>query len=101
MIVFLLVYQPRHGCFQKSSGNWGCIEKHKGINIILYFVDLLFLILGHDACLELARIVEEDMRLRGLTINWDKSDGTHLHERLYLGFAVVLAAYIFKVPIAR
>jgi len=46
-------------------------------------------------------IVEKDTRLAGLTINWDKSDDTPLHERLHLGFTVDLASGLFKVPIAR
>jgi hypothetical protein len=49
----------------------------------------------------LAKIVEEDMRRAGLVINQDKSDGTHEHDRVHLGFDVNLAAGLFKVPITR
>ena len=48
--------------------------------------------LKYDAFLDLARIVKEDIRLAGLTINWDKSDGNPLHECLYLGFDVDLVS---------
>ena len=42
----------------------------KEINIILpYLYDLMFLITGYNACNLIARIIEEDMRLAGLTIN--------------------------------
>jgi hypothetical protein len=69
-----------------------------GINIL---PRLFLLVFGYKACLDIARIVEKDMCLAGLNINWDKSDGTPLHERLYLGFDVDLASGICKVPLAR
>ena len=50
----------------------------KGINILPYLDDLLFLICGFEVGIRLARIVEEDMRLAGLSINWDKSDNIPL-----------------------
>jgi len=71
------------------------------IIILPYLDDLLFLIFGYNACLDMARIVDEDMRLAGLNINWDKSDGIPLHERLYLGFDVDFASGLFKVPLSR
>ena len=67
----------------------------KGNNIIPCLDDLLFLIFGYKACLDMARIAGEDMRLAGLTINWDKSECTPLHERLHLGFDVDLASGVF------
>ena len=75
--------------------------KAKEINILPCLDDILFLIFGYKACLELARIFEEDIRLAGLTIECDKSDGTPFYERLHLGFDVNLASGLFKVPIAR
>jgi len=47
----------------------------KGIYILPYFGDFLFLVMRYDARCLLAKIVEEDMRRAGLAINWDKSDG--------------------------
>jgi len=41
------------------------------------------------------------VRLSGLTINCDKSDGTPLHERLHLCFDVDLSFGLFKVSITR
>jgi len=38
----------------------------KGINVLPYLDDLMFLITGYNACIILSRIVEEDMRLVGL-----------------------------------
>ena len=73
----------------------------RGINILPYLDDLLVMITGCEACRTLARIVEEEMRLAGLTINWEKSDGTPLQERIHLGFVVNLAEGLFKVPIRR
>jgi hypothetical protein len=73
----------------------------KGINIFPYLDDLLFLIYGYEAGIKLARIVEEDMRLAGLSINWDKSDNIPLQERVHFGFLVNLAEDLFKVPITR
>jgi len=73
----------------------------KGINILPYLDDLLFLICGFEVGIRLARIVEKDMRLAGLSINWDKSDNTPLQERVHLGFLVNLAEGLFKVPITR
>ena len=73
----------------------------KGINILPYLDDLLFLICGFEVGIRLARIVEEDMRLAGLSINWDKSDNIPLQERVHLGFLVNLAEGLFKVPITR
>jgi hypothetical protein len=45
--------------------------------------------------------IEEDKRRAGLTINWDKSDGTPKHDRLHLGFDVDLAAGLFELSIER
>ena len=59
------------------------------------------MITGCEACRVLTRIVEEDMRLAGLTINWKKLDGTPLQERIHLGFVVNFAEGLFKVPIRR
>jgi hypothetical protein len=73
----------------------------KGINILPYLDDFLFLIMGYDAGCLLATIVEEDMRLAGLAINQTKSDGTPKHARVHLGFDVDLAAGLFRVPLAR
>jgi hypothetical protein len=73
----------------------------KGINILPYLEDLLFLICGYEEGIKLARIVEEDMRLDGLSINWDMSDNIPLQERVHLGFLVNLAKGLFKVPINR
>jgi len=73
----------------------------RGINILPYLEDFLFLKMGYDDGCLLAKIVEEDMRRAGLTINWDNSDGNPKHERLHLGFDVDLLAGLFKVPIAR
>jgi len=52
--------------------------------------DLPFLIFGYKARLA---FFEEDMRLAGLLINWDKSDGTLLHRRLHLDFIDVDIAF--------
>ncbi len=41
----------------------------KGINILLYLDDLIFLICGYEAGIRLSRIIEEDMRRAGLYIN--------------------------------
>jgi hypothetical protein len=71
------------------------------IIILPYLDDLLFMITGCEACRTLARIVEEEMRLSGLTIHWEKSDGTLIQERIHLGFVVNLAEGLFKVPIRR
>jgi len=51
----------------------------------------------------LARTVEQDMRLASscLTINWEKSDGISLQERIHLGFSINHAEGLFKVPIRR
>jgi hypothetical protein len=46
----------------------------RGINILPELDYLLFIITGCEACLSLARIVEEEMRLASLTFNWEKSD---------------------------
>ena len=73
----------------------------KGINILSYLDDLMFLITGYNACNLLARIVEEYMRLAGMLINWDKSGNEPLHERLHLGFVVDLTHGLFKVPPTR
>jgi hypothetical protein len=73
----------------------------RGNNILPYLDDFLFFIMGYDAGCLLVKIVEEDMRRVGLTINLDKSDGAPKHERLHLGFDVNLAAGLFKLPIAR
>jgi hypothetical protein len=46
-------------------------------------------------------LVEEDMRLSGLTINRNNSGVTPLYERLHLNFDVNLPFGLFMVPIAR
>ena len=76
-------------------------RRAKGINLLPYLEDLFFLITGYNACILLTRIVEEDMHLAGLTMNWDKSDNTPLNERLLLGFVVNLTERLFKVTLAR
>jgi hypothetical protein len=63
----------------------------KGINILPYLDDLLFLITGCEACRQLARMVEYDMRRAGLSINEEKSDGVPSQERIHLGFVVNLS----------
>jgi hypothetical protein len=73
----------------------------RGINILPYLDDLLFFITGCEACRRMAREVEHDMRCAGLTINWEKSDGTPSHERIHLGFVVDLSNGLFKVPVHR
>ena len=73
----------------------------RGINILPYLDDFLFLIMGYEAGCHLAKVVEEDLRLAGLAINQDKSDGTPNHDRVHLGFDVDLAAGLFKVPLTR
>ncbi len=73
----------------------------KGINILPYLDDLLFLIAGYEACRQLARMVEYDMRLAGLSIKWEKSDGIPSQERIHLGFVVNIAGGLFKVPIQK
>ena len=73
--------------------------RSKGINILPYLDDLLFLICGYDAGIRLRSIIEEDMRLAGLSINWDKSDNVPLQERIHLGFIVNLAEGLFKIPV--
>ena len=73
----------------------------KGINVLPYLYDLLFLITVRYACRRLALSVEEDMLLAGLAINLEKSDGKPLQERLHLGFVVDLAEGLFKVPTHR
>ncbi len=73
----------------------------KRINILPYLDDLLFLITGCESCRKLARIVEHDMRLAGLSINEEKSDGVPSQERIHLGFVVNLSEGLFKVPIHK
>ncbi len=75
--------------------------KAKGINILPYSDDLLFLVVDCDACRRLSRIVDENVSLAGLASNWEKSDGDPLQERLHLGFVVDLANRLFKIPIQR
>jgi hypothetical protein len=58
----------------------------RGINILPYLDDLLFMIDGCEACRALARIVEKDMRLAGQSIDWENSDGTPSQERIHLVF---------------
>ncbi len=50
----------------------------KGINILPYWDDLLFIITGCEVCRHLARIVEEVMRIACIAINWKKNDGMPL-----------------------
>jgi hypothetical protein len=73
----------------------------KGINILPYLDDFLFLICGYKAGIRLSLIIEEDMRHAGHSINWDKSDRIPLQERIHLGFVLNLAEGLFKIPIAR
>ena len=73
---------------------WGS----KGINILPYLDDSLFLIMGYDAGNFLAKVVKEDMRRAGLTINWNKNDDIPKHERRHLGFDVDRANGLFKYP---
>jgi hypothetical protein len=73
----------------------------KGINILPYLDDLLFLICGYEEGIRLRSIIERDMRLAGLSINWDKSDNNPLQERIHLGFVVNLAEGLFKIPVIR
>ena len=72
----------------------------RGINILPYLDGFIFLFIAYDVGCLLAKILEEDMRRAGLTINRDKSDGTPKHERLHLGFDVNITTELFKVPIA-
>jgi hypothetical protein len=67
-------------------------SRAKGIKILPFLDDLFSFVMGHETDCLLAKIVDEDMRRAGLTINWDMSDVTHKHERLHLGFDVDLAA---------
>ncbi len=73
----------------------------KGINILPYLDDFLFLICGYDAGIRLSLIGEADMCRAGLSINWGKSDRTPLQECVQLGFVVNMAEGLFKIPIAR
>jgi hypothetical protein len=73
----------------------------RGISILPYLHDFLFLVMGYDVGCLLATIYEDDMRRASLTINQAKSDGTPKHERSHLGFDVDLVAGLFKVPITR
>jgi hypothetical protein len=87
--------------FSKVIRELAMFWRSRGINILPYLDDFLFLIMGYDAGCLLAKIVEEDMRLAGLAINQDKSDGAPKHDRVHLGFYVDLAAGLFKVPLTR
>ncbi len=60
----------------------------KGITILPYLDYLLFIFTSCEACRRSSRIVEEDMRLAGLTINWEKSDGIPLQERIHLSSVI-------------
>ncbi len=75
--------------------------REKGINILPYLDDFLFLICGYEAGIRFSLIIEEDMRRAGLSINCDKSDRIPLQERIHLGFVVNLAEGLFKEPIPR
>jgi hypothetical protein len=55
--------------FSKAIRELVMYWRSKGINILPYLDDLLFLILGFDAGCLLAKIFREDMRRAGLTIN--------------------------------
>ena len=61
--------------FSKVIRELAMYWRAKGINKLPYLDDLQFIITGCEACRRLARIVEKDMRLAGLTINREKSDG--------------------------
>jgi hypothetical protein len=65
--------------------------RSKGISILPYLDDFVFLIMGYDDVRLLAKIVKEDMHRTGLAMNWDKSDDTPKHERRHLEFDVDLA----------
>ena len=86
--------------FSKVICELGVYWTAKGIYILPYLDYFLFLVMGYDARCLLAKIIEENIRRAGLTINRDKSDGVPTHDRLHLGFDVNLAAGLFKVPIA-
>ena len=69
----------------------------KGINILPCLLDdLLFLITGCEACRQLTRMVEHDMRLADLSINWEKSDDNPSQERIHLGIVVNLLRAFLK-----
>ncbi len=73
--------------------------RSKGINILPQLDDFLFLIFwGYDARTRLSRIIEEDMRRAGLSINWDKRDRSRLQERVHLGFVVKISEGLFLNP---
>ncbi len=57
--------------------------------------------MGYYAGCLLAKIIKEDMRRAGITINWDKIDDISKHERRHLGIDVDLANGLFKIHIAR
>ncbi len=68
----------------------------RGINILFYLDDLLFMITGCEACRALARIVEEDMRLAGLSINWEKTM-EHRHKNGFIyGLLLILPRACLK-----
>ena len=75
--------------------------RSKRIKILPYLGDRMLLVTGYNDCSLLARIVEEDIRLAGLSINRGKRVNEPLHERLHLGFIVDLAQGLFKVPPTR
>ena len=87
--------------FFKDHSRFGNVWRSKGVNILPYLDDFLFLIIGRDAGCLLAKIIEEAMRRAGLTNNWDKYYDTPKHERRHLGFNVDLANGLFKVLIER
>jgi len=87
--------------FSKVIREFVMYWRAKGINILPYLDDLLFIITGCEACRRLARIVEEDMRFVCLGIYCEMSDGTPLQEQIHVGFIIHLAEGLVKVPIRR
>ena len=87
--------------FSKVIREFVMYWRARGINIIPYLDDFLFLIMGYDAGCLLATIVEEDMPRAGLDINRAKGDGAPKHDRVNLRFNVDLAAGLIKVRITR
>jgi hypothetical protein len=69
--------------FSKAIRELVIYWRAEGINILPYLDDLVFLITGYNTCNLLDRTFEDDMRLAGLHINWDKSDNERVHERVH------------------
>jgi hypothetical protein len=73
----------------------------KGVNILPYLDDFFFLKKGFAPCRLVAIMVEHDMALAGLKINWDKSSGVPSLTHFHLGFDVDLELGMFSVPLSR